>query len=315
MRSPRLLCALFVALPLMAGAQALAPASGDPRAPLFVSAQWLATHLKDPNLVLLHVGNAGEYPAAHIPGARLVSVQDVSVSDPTGEGLSIEMPSPDTLRAHLAALGIGDASRIVLYYGKDLVSQTTRILLTLTWAGLGDRTSILDGGMGEWTRAGNATTADAPAPVAGTLSPLKIRNFVVDADYVKSMIGQRGVSIVDARAPAFFDGTQTGGSAARPHKTGHIAGARNVPYSTVTNDSLRFRSPAELADIFAKAGVGPNDVVIGYCHVGQQATLMLTAARSLGHPILLYDGSFQDWSRLPDSPVETKLSKEVTRPK
>ena len=315
MRSPRLLCALLAALPLTAGAQALAPAAGAPRAPLFVSAQWLTTHLKDANLVLLHVGNPGDYPATHIPGARFVSVQDVSVSDLTGAGLSVEMPSPDTLRAHLAALGIGDASRVVLYYGKDLVSQTTRILLTLTWAGLGDRTSILDGGMGEWTRAGNATSADVPAPVTGALSPLKIRNFVVDADYVKSMIGQRGVSIVDARAPAFYDGTQTGGSAARPHKTGHITGARNVPYSSVTDDALRFRSPAELADVLAKAGVGPNDVVIGYCHTGQQATVMLTAARSLGHPILLYDGSFQDRSRLSDAPVETKLSKEMTHPK
>lgn len=315
MRSPRLLCALFAAVPLLASAQALAPAARDPRAPLFVNAEWLAKHLRDPNLVLLHVGDPKDYPAAHIPGARFVSTQDVSVSDRTGAGLVLEMPSADTLRAHLAALGIADDSRIVLYYGKDWVSPATRILLTLTWAGLGDRASILDGGMGEWTRAGNATTADVPAPRAGTLSPLAIRNFVVDAAYVKSMIGKRGVSIVDARAPAFYDGTQTGGNASSPHKTGHIAGARNVPYSAVVDDSLRFRSPAELADIFAKAGVGPDDVVIGYCHIGQQATAMLTAARSLGHPILLYDGSFQDWSRLSDTPVETRLSSKMTPPK
>lgn len=315
MRSPRLLCTLFAVFPLLAGAQALAPAASDPRASLFVSADWLGEHLRDANLVLLHVGDPKEYPAAHIAGARFVSTQDLSVSDRTGAGLVLEMPSADTLRAHLAALGISDDSRVVLYYGKDWVSPTTRILLTLTWAGLGDRASILDGGMGEWTRAGNATTDEVPAPTTGTLSPLKIRNFVVDADYVKSMIGRSGVSIVDARAPAFYDGTQTGGNAANPHKTGHIAGARNVPYSAVTDDSLRFRSPAELADMFTKAGVGPNDVVIGYCHIGQQATLMLTAARSLGHPILLYDGSFQDWSRLPDTPVETKLSGKMTHPK
>lgn len=315
MRSPRLLCALLVTLPLLASAQALAPVAKDPRAPLFVSTDWLRTHLHDANLVLLHVGDPKDYPAAHIPGARFVSTQDVSVSDRTGAGLALEMPNADTLRAHLASLGISDDSRVVLYYGKDWVSPTTRILLTLTWAGLGDRSSILDGGMGEWTRAGNATTADVPTPTAGTFSPLKIRNFVVDADYVKSMIGKPGVSIVDARSSAFYDGTQTGGNAASPHKTGHIAGARNVPYSAVVDDSLRFRSSGELADVFAKAGVGPNDVVIGYCHIGQQATMMLTAARSLGHPILLYDGSFQDWSRLSDTPVETKLSRKMTQPK
>ena len=36
----------------------------------------------------------------------------------------------------------------------------------------------------------------------------------------------------------------------------------------------------------------PGDTVIGYCHIGQQATAMLFAARTLGHPVLLYDGSF-----------------------
>ena len=52
--------------------------------------------------------------------------------------------------------------------------------------------------------------------------------------------------------------------------------------------------------MFEKAGVKANDTVVGYCHIGQQATAMLFAARSLGHPVLLYDGSFQDWSRHDD---------------
>ena len=315
MRSPRILLALLAALPLTSGtqalapaslgAQALAPASLNPRTPLFVSPEWLSAHLRDANLVLLHVGDPGDYPAAHIPGARLVGVQDISVGDRTGGGLALEMPSADTLRARLAALGVSDDSRVILYYGKDWASPTTRVFLTLQWAGVGDSVSILDGGMGAWTGAGHATTAEVPAPRAGSLSPLKVRNFVVDAAYVKSMIGKPGVSIVDARAPAFYDGTQAGGTPTSPHRTGHIAGARSVPFSAVTNESLRFRSPAELADVFTKAGVGPNDVVIGYCHIGQQATVMLTAARLLGHSILLYDGSFQDWSARPDAPVET----------
>ena len=37
--------------------------------------------------------------------------------------------------------------------------------------------------------------------------------------------------------------------------------------------------------------------MIGYCHIGQQATAMLFAARTLGYRVVLYDGSFEDWSR------------------
>ena len=68
------------------------------------------------------------------------------------------------------------------------------------YAGLGARTSVLDGGMQAWVAAGNPTTGVVPAARAGKLSPLQIRPLVVTADYVKSHIGSSGISIVDARS-------------------------------------------------------------------------------------------------------------------
>jgi thiosulfate/3-mercaptopyruvate sulfurtransferase len=305
----RSLLAALVALPVVVAGQPLAPAKGDPRAAILVSTTWLAGHLKDPNLVLLHVGDPKEYGAKHIAGARFVSMNDVSVSDHSGKGLMLEMPAPDTLRAHLAALGISEKSRIVVYYGNDWVSPATRIFMTLNFAGLGDNTSLLDGGMGQWVKDGQPVTADVPAPKAGTLAPLKLRNFVVNADYVKSQIGQRGVSIVDGRNSVYYDGVEAGGGMGVTHRKGHIAGAKSVPFNTITDESLHLLPAKELAALFAAAGVGPDDVVIGYCHIGQQTTAMLFAARSLGHPILLYDGSFEDWSRHTDFPVENPSAK------
>ena len=71
----------------------------------------------------------------------------------------------------------------------------------------------------------------------------------------------------------------------------------NVPFSSLFDDEAKLRPQGELDAIFAKAGVRRGDTVIAYCHIGQQATAVLFAARSLGHPVLLYDGSFEDWSR------------------
>jgi thiosulfate/3-mercaptopyruvate sulfurtransferase len=287
-----------------ATAQSLAPAAPDPRAPLLVTAEWLSQHLRDPNLVLLHVGTAADYPAAHIPGARLVSVADVAVSD-TARKLNVEMPGAEPLRARLAALGVSDRSRVVVYFASDMVYQTTRILFTLFYAGLGERAALLDGGMGAWTAAGLATSTEIPAAVTGTLSPLSLRNFVVDAAYVQSMIGKAGVSIVDARDSVFYTGARQGGSAQAPHRPGHVPSARSVPWTLLYDATLQLKPREELARIFAAAGVKPGDVVIGYCHTGQQATAMLLAARSLGHAVLLYDGSYQDWSARGELPVET----------
>ena len=65
-------------------------------------------------------------------------MSDVSVSNhdhETTRGLMLEMPSADSLRAHLAALGISDRSRVVVYYGNDWVSPATRVMFTLDYAG------------------------------------------------------------------------------------------------------------------------------------------------------------------------------------
>jgi thiosulfate/3-mercaptopyruvate sulfurtransferase len=286
-----------------------ATAFASPRQNLVVDAAWLKAHLADPDLVLLHVGDKAEYEAAHIPGARFVSQADISVSDHSGHGLMLEMPAAEDLRHRLEALGISDRSRVVVYYGKDWVSPSTRVMFTLYYAGLGARSSLLDGGQEAWVRAGGAVTKDVIAVKTGTLSPLKLRRIVVDAATVKARIGTPGVAVVDGRDAVYYDGVETGGAHGQQHRTGHIHGALSIPYTSITDDRMLLKSNDELAAIFAKAGVKPNDTVIGYCHIGQQTTAMLFAARTLGHPVLLYDGSFEDWSRHTEYPVDNPSEK------
>jgi len=108
---------------------------------------------------------------------------------------------------------------------------------------------------------------------------------------------------VDARAKTLYDGVATGGSAERPHKTGHIEGAISVPFSEITNGASLFKTVDELRALFTAAGVKPGDTVVAYCHIGQQATATIFGARLLGFPVLLYDGSFEEWSWLPNAPV------------
>ena len=276
----------------------------DPRAAILVSTAWLADHLRDPDLVLLHVGEKGEYDAGHLPGARFVTLQDISVSDRTNpNGLTLEMPAPEDLRTRLAALGIGDKSRVIVYYGNDWVTPTTRVMFTLDYAGLGANSALLDGGMQAWKREGREVTAEVPAAKTGQLSALKIRPIVVDAAWVRSHIGKPGIVVIDGRSSSFYDGVQRGGRPNAEQRAGHIAGARSVPFTEIADDRNVFKSANDLAALFKAAGAQPGDTIVGYCHIGQQATGMLFAARSLGYPVLLYDGSFEEWSAMQDAPV------------
>jgi len=77
-----------------------------------------------------------------------------------------------------------------------------------------------------------------------------------------------------------------------------------VPFNETVDQANRLKPAAELQTLFANAGVKPGDTVVAYCHIGMQATQVILAARSLGYKVLLYDGSFEDWSRK-DYPVET----------
>lgn len=291
-------------LALLGASGAVLPAAALPAGPL-VDAAWLRARLDDPDLVLLHVGERDEYAKAHIRGARFITLDDVSVSEHTRDGLMLELPGDATLRDRLERLGVSDRSLIVVYYGKDRVSPATRIVLTLHYAGLGERTHLLDGGQPAWMEQGGGVTDSASSVTRGTLAPLRTQPLVVDRDYVRAHLDAPGVAIVDARATAFYDGVDTGGAHGQRDRTGHIRGARSLPFTTVTDDRLRLRPVAQLRAAFDAAGIAPGDTVVAYCHIGQRATAVLFAARLLGHPVRLYDGSFQDWSRGEDHPVET----------
>jgi thiosulfate/3-mercaptopyruvate sulfurtransferase len=281
----------------------------DPRSDLLVSTAWLAGHINDPNLVLLHVGSREGYDAEHLPGARFVDLDDVSVSEHEKPGaLMLQMPDNESLRNRLQGLGIFSNSRVVVYYARDWVTPATRVVLTLDYAGLGAQTSLLDGNLDLWKQEKRAVTKEVPAVKQGTLANLRIKPVIVDGDWVKANIGKPGIAVVDGRASVFYDGVDTGRGMHAPHKTGHIAGAKSIPFTEITDRTLRLKSRDELAALFTKAGVKPGDTIVGYCHIGQQATGMLFAARTLGYKVLLYDGSFEDWSAR-DGAVETAARK------
>ena len=278
------------------------PALAQEPSSLLVDIDWLSQHVNDRGLVILHVGNRQEYDAGHIPGARFITEEDVAAphdhSNP--KDMMLELPPVDALRAKVASFGISDDSRIVVYFGKNGgVPSATRIVFTLDYLGLGDRTSLLNGGLAAWQRAGKTVTAAAPPVVAGKLSARPPKSLVVDAEFVKSVRQRPNHTLVDARAAVFYQGIQP----TMNNLSGHIPGAVNIPFTEITDTELRI-DRARIEGLFRKAGVKPGDTVVAYCHVGQQATAVVFAARLLGHPVVMYDGAFQDWAVNNRGPVE-----------
>lgn len=279
----------------------------SPRDDLVVSAEWVAEHLDDADLVLLQVGSAETYAEEHLPGARHLEFR--SITDPNShdmDGLVLELPDPTELESVLEALGVSDESQIVVYWADQQVTSTTRVIFTLDWAGLGHRVALMDGGLRGWKAAGNAVTTSETEVRRGDLTLRPRAEKVADAGWVQEHAGEDGFAVLDGRAPAFYDGVR-GDQGQR----GHIPFAGSLHWQDVVelgeDGAYRVKGQSALRDVFEAAGMTDGDTVVAYCHIGQYATAVLLGARALGHEVVLYDGAWQDWAAR-GLPTETDSS-------
>jgi thiosulfate/3-mercaptopyruvate sulfurtransferase len=290
-----LICLASLAPVPAAADQPLPP--GPARARMLITPAQLSRQLNDPKLVLLQIGVEQDYQAGHIPGARWIDMD----FDRKDSKLALELPDISTLDSIFGSLGVGPDSKIVLYFSKDWVSPTTRMWFTLDYMGLGGHAAILDGGFPAWRAANLPVSTEAAAPaVPRHLASRPHPEVVAQADWIKGRLQDPKLAVIDARSPAFYRGLETG-MFPRP---GHVPGARNLFFQTVTGDDLRFEADSTLRHLFDAAGYAPGKDLVAYCHIGQQATAVYFAAKLLGLPVKLYDGSFQEWSARTDLPVE-----------
>lgn len=295
---------------------AIAPVSRPARRPapaadIIVSAAWLRTHINDPNLVVLDLTMPGidepdPYGSGHVPGARSLDFHLISTGDGTHGSLSMELVPADSLRSLLEGLGVSDKSTIVLYSTSRWLSPVARTYVTLDYLGLGNRTHILDGGYDAWKAAGGAVETASPSITRGNLHVTTRSDAVTNREYVMTHLADKDMTIVDARAPEFYTGTARGHSAAR---AGRIPGAHNVYFLTLADSvANRYLAPEQARARFAAAGVRLDKPVIVYCHIGQTASVDYVQLRRLGVSVRLYDGSFEDWSRHENYPVDVSAA-------
>jgi thiosulfate/3-mercaptopyruvate sulfurtransferase len=293
---------ILAAAALTAALAGLLPAAPVPAAgsatPLVVTPAWLAERLNDPSLVVLQVAAVrDDYARGHIPGARFVWLNWLAESSPER---SFEMPPVKALEDRLEQLGVSNGSQVVICHTLGDPTAAARVYLTLDYLGMGERAVILDGGLEAWKREGRTLTQEVPKHKRGKFTPKLRPEVLASLDAIQAERGNAGVRLVDARSAQAFNAPE-GVTVVRG---GHLPGAVNVPLASVT-DSLGQYQPADsLRARFEKAGVKPGDRVITYCGIGRTACPVYVAAKSLGYDVRLYDGSFEEWSRRDDVPVE-----------
>jgi thiosulfate/3-mercaptopyruvate sulfurtransferase len=255
--------------------------------PPVVDVAWLEEHLGEPDLFVGDVRGPNAHARGHIPESKpLVLGSPPPMSDrPALEALAPEVGL--RLRRH----GVTPEQRLVLYDRGDGVGAMPAAQMA-ELAGH-PAVAVLLGGLAAWPAELEVGPVEL-TPVKTAFEPRL--EAVPTRDELAARLDDGSLTILDVRTDAEFSGK--GGYPCDPRQ-GHIPGARHVHVQDL------FATPGQpLPPDDVRALVGDAAEVVAYCHSGSRSALATLALRAAGYDARNYAGSWHEWSRHPELPLE-----------
>lgn len=235
-----------------------------------------------------------EYAAGHVPGAAYVDL-DASLAAPPGPAGRHPLPDPEVFLAAMRRAGVS-SSRPVVVYDDWAGHAAARAWWLLRHYGH-PSVRVLDGGWSAWVEAGGEVSTSPVTPEPGDFAGVPgSMPTLLAPDVLEAAV------LVDARAPERYRGE----TEPIDPVAGHVPGAVNVPTSFNLAPDGRFRTPAELRQVYAVVGAVAAADVAAYCGSGVTACHDVLAMELAGVRAALYPGSWSEWVADPSRPVERK---------
>ena len=271
------------------------------RSEVLVSADWVAEHATDSNVVLVEVDeDTTAYDGGHIAGAVKIDWK-LDLQDQVRR----DFVNREQFEALLSERGIGNDDIVVLYGGNNNWFAAYAYWYFKLYGHRDAR--LLDGGRKKWeldARELSAETVTRPATQYKAEEPnLDIRAV---RDETVAAIGTLG--LVDVRSPDEYAGRLLAPAhlpQEQAQRGGHIPTAINVPWSKSANDDGTFKSDDDLKKLYGDAGLDFDRDIIAYCRIGERsAHTWFVLHELLEQPnVKNYDGSWTEYGSLVGVPV------------
>lgn len=255
-----------------------------------MDAVWLAGHLGDDNLVVGDVRGPNAHMRGHIPGSRplVLGSPPPAADEESARALAREIAL--RLRRH----GITGRERLVLVDRGDGVGAMPAAQMA-ELAGH-PQVSILLGGIAGW--GGELEQG------AVELEPVREADFepnpraLPTRQELADRLGDATLTLLDVRTQDEYSGRR--GNECDPRQ-GHIPGARNLDVGSLFEGPGRPVPPERVRDL---VGLPEGAEIVAYCHSGSRSALATLALRAAGYEARNYAGSWHEWSRRGELPLE-----------
>ncbi len=267
---------------------------------MLVQTDWLASHLNDAGMVVLHIAETpNAYNAGHIPGARLLSWGEITIAR---NGVPNQLPAVDVLKAALERVGVGDETTVVVYGDSPL--QASFGYFVLDYLGHSDHVALLDGGVTKWKAEQRTLETAKPQAKPGTLAVKAKPELVIDLTAMQKIAAEKKLTVIDGRPRDQFTGAVPGDGIKRG---GHIPGAKNIFWQQLllSKDNPVLKPVSEIRSAYERLGVKTDQTTVVYCRTGMIATHEYFTLKLAGFRPVVYSASFMEWSNTPATQVET----------